>query len=263
MCVRWAGRRRTRHPPARGVAAVVVPVALLGTCAALVSLVAAHVGARGGQAPRAWLGDAALVLDVLGALGVLGVPAALRVERERRAGTREVDQMTGGEFEARLAALFSALGYAVTRTKASGDFGADLVLEASGERVVVQAKRHERAVGIEAVQQVIGATRYYDAGRAVVVTNSTCTPAAAALAASHGVELVERDRLLRLLAAHPLEASGLRAPWALVSAIGSGAALTVLVAAAVLRWVWELGRTAMGAPARRGRHARFGQRRRV
>ena len=186
-------------------------IAVLGPWLALVvvalacSVAAARVGApflHGG--PWAWLGDAELVADALAALACLGVPAAIRRELVRRSGIDDVDAMSGAEFEARLAILFADLGYGVTATGARGDFGADLVLDGSGGRLVVQAKRYVGTVGIEAVQQVIGATRYYEAGRAIVVSKSTCTPAAAELATAHEVELVEREALVGLLAAHPV-----------------------------------------------------------
>lgn len=106
--------------------APVVVVALLATSATLAVLHLRATVLRDG--PWAWLGDAAVALDVCGALTLLGVPAALRRERAIRTGVGELDAMSGGEFEDRLAVLFADLGYAVTRTRASGDFGADLLL---------------------------------------------------------------------------------------------------------------------------------------
>ena len=100
--------------------------------------------------------------------------------------------MNGGEFEQRLAVLFRALGYRVSTTRATGDFGADLVLERDGVRTVVQAKRWDDSVGIEAVYEVVGAKAHYGASEAVVVTSSVLTPSAAELADDNGVALVER-----------------------------------------------------------------------
>jgi restriction system protein len=179
------------------------PMAILVAVAAAMDLIVRHLHAGGTM--QATLDGGALALSVAGVLALLGLPASLRRNRAMRSGIAEVDSMSGEEFERRLASLFVAMGYDVVRTGGSGDFGADLVVARRGgaDRAVVQAKRYDGPVGIEAVQQVVGAARYYDADDAFVVTNSTCTPAAGALAAAGGVRLVDRDALTRLLAAYP------------------------------------------------------------
>lgn len=55
--------------------------------------------------------------------------------------------MTGREFEIYLSVLFRNLGYKVKLTKASGDYGADLILKKSGLSIVVQAKRYKKKWG--------------------------------------------------------------------------------------------------------------------
>jgi Restriction endonuclease len=247
------GRRGSWHA-ARAVLAPAGALLVLGLSASVAAARFHAAPLRGG--PWAWLGAAALVVDIVAGLAVLGVPAALRRERLVRSGIADVDRMTGRDFEARLAVLFAGLGYVVARTGATGDFGADLLLERDATRVVVQAKRYAGAVGIEAVQQVIGATRYYDAARALVVTNSTCTPAAVQLALAHDVELVEREALVALLAAHP--APGARsAPAArLVREIAGGIALLWFAAGRMLRLAWWLLRAAFRVPFARRRARR-------
>ena len=107
--------------------------------------------------------------------------------------------MTGGEFEQRLAALFRQLGYETQPTKASGDFGADLILTGNGERVVVQAKRWKDTVGVKGVQEAHAAISYYKARRAMVVTTGGFTRQAAELAKRTKVELWNRTRLVDAL----------------------------------------------------------------
>lgn len=181
--------------------------------ATAIALDLAALSERVSLAAAGALGDSALAVSAVGALAVLGAPGALRRGLARRAGIRAVDVMSGEEFEARLVTLYRSMGYRVEHTGRRGDFGADLVIEprAGGhdldpgharERVVVQAKRYHGVVGIQAVQEAIGALSYYGATGAVVVTNSTCTPAARSLASASSVELVERDALVRMLAAH-------------------------------------------------------------
>lgn len=118
----------------------------------------------------------------------------------RRRGLAAADRMTGEEFEDWLAILFRASGWRVRHTRATGDFGADLVLgHGAVDEVVVQAKRQGRPVGVAAVQQASAARLHYGVDRAMVVTNSTFTPAAIELAGSTGVELWDRDDVAREL----------------------------------------------------------------
>lgn len=245
----WHRNVVPRHLSVLAVLAALVPPAVLGLIAVAASVTAARLGAPFLGAGRwAWLGDAAFALDALGVLGFLGLPPVLRLGRVKRSDLRGLDAMTGGEFEARLAALFDDLGYVVTRTGASGDFGADLVLDRGDERVVVQAKRYDGTVGIEAVQQVVGATRYYDAGNAVVVTSSTCTPAAAELATAHDVRLVERAELIGLLAAHPIDGEGTSALPLLAREIAAGVTLVLFALGCLLRLAWLLLRVGLRLP---------------
>jgi restriction system protein len=99
-----------------------------------------------------------------------------------------------------LAELFLHLGYRVQRVGMSHDFGADLVMTSSRQRVVVQAKRYAGNVGIGAVQEVLGAVHYYRGTRAIVVTSSRFTDSARELAARSGVELWDRQRLAAAMA---------------------------------------------------------------
>jgi restriction system protein len=107
----------------------------------------------------------------------------------------EVDGMDGLDFEHYLVPLFEKLGYRAEVTKGSGDFGADLILHKRGKKYVVQAKRYSSSIGVSAVQQVVGAIRYYKAQGAMVVTNNYFTPAAEDLAKHNKVRLIDRDEL--------------------------------------------------------------------
>lgn len=118
----------------------------------------------------------------------------------RRRGLGAADHMTGEEFEDWLAILFRAAGWRVRHTRITGDFGADLVLgHGSEDELVVQAKRQARPVGIAAVQQAAAARMHYGTAEAMVITNTTFTPAAVELAASTGVILWDRDDIAREL----------------------------------------------------------------
>lgn len=99
---------------------------------------------------------------------------------------------SGQEFEHFVAQVLEKNGHYAEVTQASGDFGVDLVL--NGE-IAVQVKFHGSAVGPTAVQEVVAGSRYYKCSQAWVVTNSTYTPAAVALAQANEVRLIDGDEL--------------------------------------------------------------------
>lgn len=122
--------------------------------------------------------------------------ALYRWRRWAAAGIVQIDAMSGLEFEQYLESLFRRLGYRVERTRYSGDFGADLVLCGRDERRVVQAKRKAGRVGVAAIQQAVAARAMYECDAAMVVTNSSFTAQADALADANDVELWDRERLV-------------------------------------------------------------------
>jgi hypothetical protein len=118
----------------------------------------------------------------------------------RSADMDALDRMTPIEFEHSLAQLFTDLGYGALVTRASRDYGADVVLSRGGQKIVVQAKRYVGTLGLEAVQEASAARLHYGAVRAIVVTTSTFTGPAQTLAQTTGVELWDRQRLNEELA---------------------------------------------------------------
>lgn len=110
-----------------------------------------------------------------------------------------IDLMNPYDFETYIAHIFSAQGYSAKVTKASGDQGADIVMEKLGEKIVVQVKLYSRPVGNKAVQEVVAAKSYYDASRAMIVTNNYFTTSAIRLAKPNKVELINRDSLEKIL----------------------------------------------------------------
>ena len=111
-----------------------------------------------------------------------------------------VDEMSGLEFERFTAVLFKELGYKSSTTKASGDYGADAILEKDGEKIVVQAKNYTGGVGLSAIQEVYTAKALYAADDAWLVTNSSVTQAARNAANRLDVRIIDRSRLLDLMA---------------------------------------------------------------
>lgn len=84
-------------------------------------------------------------------------------------------------------------------TRAAGDYGADLVIQKDGKKIVVQAKRYSKNVGIDAVQQAKASIAYYKAHEAWVVSNRDYTDAARNLASSNSVRLINREMLIEMM----------------------------------------------------------------
>lgn len=112
---------------------------------------------------------------------------------------RRVDRMEGTEFERYSLFLFEKSGYRGHMTKASGDFGADLILYDEVEKIAVQAKRYDKPVGVAAVQQAMAGMQFYECDRAMVITNMTYTRQAKQLAARSQVTLLDREDLAEMM----------------------------------------------------------------
>ena len=110
-----------------------------------------------------------------------------------------LNTLSGSDFESFLEKLFRKLGHSVVKTSLTGDQGADLVIEKSGERIAVQAKRYSGVVSNKAVQEVVAAVSYYKCSRAIVVTTSTFTKSALKLAISNKVELWDGRKLKEMM----------------------------------------------------------------
>jgi hypothetical protein len=103
----------------------------------------------------------------------------------------DFNKLSGIEFETHVGRIMKSAGYEVAGTPATGDQGADLIATKDGKTLIIQAKRYQGKVGNKAVQEVIAALSYYSGDEGWVVTNSTFTPSAVALAQKSGVRLVD------------------------------------------------------------------------
>ncbi len=113
----------------------------------------------------------------------------------------EIDTMSGTEFEDFMAEILHRSGIEVLElTKASGDFGADIIVIHEGERTAVQCKRYSRPIGVKAVQEAISSKDYYKCTKAAVITNSDFTRQARELAAESGVILWDRQAVYGFMA---------------------------------------------------------------
>ncbi len=108
---------------------------------------------------------------------------------------------TGIDFENVLKDLYVLMGYDVETTKTTGDQGADLVVQKNGRRAVIQAKYYSSQVGNSAVQEVLGAIKYYNAQKGIVITNNTFTKGAIDLASANDIQLIDRNGLSAMISA--------------------------------------------------------------
>lgn len=112
-----------------------------------------------------------------------------------RLGVRSLDVMSGGEFEKYVAARVRQMGWDVSATPATRDFGVDLIAQKDSECVAIQCKRLAKPVGVSAVQQVVAGALHHRCGASAVVSNQEFTTAAKELASTHGCHLIGRSRL--------------------------------------------------------------------
>ncbi len=117
----------------------------------------------------------------------------------------QIDTLSGVEFENFLCELFKKLGYDVKTTKASHDYGADLLAIKNGKKSIVQAKCYSKIVGIKAIQEIVGAKQHYGADEAIVATNNFFSKDAEVLAIENGVKLIDRQVIEKMLSKFDLK----------------------------------------------------------
>ena len=112
----------------------------------------------------------------------------------------ELDEMDGIAFEHFTCDILVANGFEhAESTKASWDFGIDVLATKDNVTYAIQCKRYSSLVGIEAVQQAYAGRAYYECHVAVVFTNQYFTRSARKLADKIGVVLWDRHMLYNLL----------------------------------------------------------------
>jgi restriction system protein len=141
-------------------------------------------------------------IGVLGASFSLLLPllVSARARRSRRRGNPHasmttIDAMSGVQFEDYIAARLRRTGWHVRVTPMVGDYGVDLIADRDGKSVAIQCKRHNKPVGVAAVQQVVSGALYHGCTKSIVVSNQEFTTAARQLAYTHGCQLIGRKVL--------------------------------------------------------------------
>jgi restriction system protein len=149
------------------------------------------------------LGGAVAAMLVLGLRGLVSVARSGLDESDQRRrdalylrlGMASVDMLSGREFEKYVAARIRNMGWTVSATPPTGDFGFDLIAERNDECVAIQCKRRAKPVGVSAVQQVVAGALHHRCTSSAVVSNQEFTAAAKQLASTHACHLVGRSKL--------------------------------------------------------------------
>ena len=166
-------------------------------------LFTAYVITPGVNYSLAALGGAGAAILVLGLRGLVSAARSGLDESDQRRrdalylrlGMASVDMLSGREFENYVAARIRNMGWTVSATPPTGDFGVDLIAERNDECVAIQCKRRAKPVGVSAVQQVVAGALHHRCTSIAVVSNQEFTAAAKQLASTHACHLVGRSKL--------------------------------------------------------------------
>ncbi len=115
---------------------------------------------------------------------------------ENKINISDIDIMSGYDFEKFVAELFQKMGYKSYATQESNDQGIDVVAKRDDITIAIQAKCYSQPVGNHAIMEAVAGMKYYDADKAMVVTNSTFTRSAIELAKKNNVQLWDRKALI-------------------------------------------------------------------
>lgn len=109
-----------------------------------------------------------------------------------------VDTMDGHDFEQFCAELLNKCNYKnIHVTRSSGDQGVDIIAIKHGIRYAFQCKRYSSKLGNKPVQEVHTGKQFYSCQTGVVITNNYFTQGAEDAARRVGVQLWDRDTLIR------------------------------------------------------------------
>ena len=72
----------------------------------------------------------------------------------------------------------------------------DVIAEKGDVKIAIQTKCYNGVVGNSAIQEIVAGMKYYDADKAMVITNSTFTRSAIELADKNDVQLWDRKTLI-------------------------------------------------------------------
>jgi HJR/Mrr/RecB family endonuclease len=108
----------------------------------------------------------------------------------------------GLPFEHELGQLFKKIGYQVTTTSHTADGGVDLILERSGQRIVVQSKSHASKVGIATARELVASMIDFRAQKGILAVTSGVTKPVAEYIKGRNIEIYDLHHIISLQREH-------------------------------------------------------------
>jgi hypothetical protein len=156
---------------------------------------------------RAWLFTRGLsqAARAIAADSILRSAAAAEADAIELVG-RNLMELSPSEFGSVITNLFERMGLEVPPTQFFRDGGADYVAWDArpifGGKVVIQAKRYTKLVGVSAVRDLYGAMQNEGANKGILITTSWYGKASYEFARGKPLELLDGSQLLHLLKEH-------------------------------------------------------------
>jgi len=141
---------------------------------------------------------------ILPVLLVFGVYRLIRfsVLKRNKLYLANIEEMSPYEFENYISTLFQKMGYKTRTTKASRDFGVDVIARKEEDIVAVQVKKYKDCpVGNKEIQMLLGAMqmRKIRANRSIIITTSRFTKNALEQADGCPIELWDGKKLNKVI----------------------------------------------------------------
>lgn len=122
---------------------------------------------------------------------------------------KDINQLTGIEFEKVCEQLVQRMGFTTETTKASGDGGIDLVAYNSqpllSGKYIIQCKRYTGSVGEPIIRDLYGVVMSERANKGILMTTGHFTKSAIAFADGKPIELIDGVKMQELLVAYGIQ----------------------------------------------------------
>lgn len=144
--------------------------------------------------------DTTIIIAIACAVAMLVSAVLYLRHRAKRNAPDAFDFMEGHDFEYYCAELLKKRGFQeVEVTRASGDYGIDILAEKEGVTYAIQCKCYAAPVGVKAIQEAYAGRDYYDRMVGVVLTNQYFTRPAVEAAKKLKILLWDRGYLESML----------------------------------------------------------------
>lgn len=142
-----------------------------------------------------------IIIGIICAIAIFSIITIIVTGKFRKSFKRNaLDEMEGHDFEYFCADLLRKKGFIdVEVTKASGDYGIDILAEKDGITYGIQCKRYQEPVGIKAIQEAYAGKEYYDKMVGAVMTNQYFTTPAVETAKKLKILLWDRGYIDSML----------------------------------------------------------------